>query len=242
MEQCSVIYCWINKLNGMMYVGQSKNVKQRLSHYKGDHHKEQPKFYNATQKHGWENFTFEIIEGDIPKNKLNEREVYWIDCLHTFDTHDTSFGYNLTSGGDSPEFISTETKAKMSKARKGHKTSKETKAKISVANSGNNNWAFGKTGEKSHNFGRKASAEAKKKQSEAHKGKILSEEHKIKITEGQRHKMKPVECIDTGAFFESERDCSRKMNISSGALHEHLQGKYKHIKGLHFRYIEKCDK
>ena len=41
------------------------------------------------------NFTFEILE-EVPRNKLDERELYWIDFYGTKD-----FGLNTTKGNNS---------------------------------------------------------------------------------------------------------------------------------------------
>lgn len=40
------------------------------------------KLYQAMKKSGPQNFIFELLE-EVPKAKLNEREVYWIDFYKT---------------------------------------------------------------------------------------------------------------------------------------------------------------
>lgn len=45
------------------------------------------------KKDGVENFLFEVLE-EVPRDKLNEREVYWIDF---YDTKNT--GLNISKGG-----------------------------------------------------------------------------------------------------------------------------------------------
>lgn len=50
--------------------------------------------YRAFKKYGLQNFEFKIIE-ECKKEKLNEREIYWIAYFNSFHN-----GYNLTPGGD----------------------------------------------------------------------------------------------------------------------------------------------
>lgn len=54
------------------------------------------KFYNACKKYGFNNFSFEVLEF-TEKDKLNEKEIYYIE---QYKTNITEFGYNMTKGGD----------------------------------------------------------------------------------------------------------------------------------------------
>lgn len=53
--------------------------------------------YQAFKKYGLENFTFEEIE-EVPQDKLDEREKYWINYYDSYKN-----GYNSTLGGRSAE-------------------------------------------------------------------------------------------------------------------------------------------
>ena len=53
--------------------------------------------YNAFKKDGIKNFSFEIIETNIPTEKINEKEKYYIN-LYNSKVHYN--GYNVTNGGD----------------------------------------------------------------------------------------------------------------------------------------------
>lgn len=88
------IYKITNKINGKIYIGQSKNPKKRFQQHIKDE-KVTSSIHNAIKKYGVENFTFEIIEGPISNH--NEREIYWIDYYNSY-----SKGYNQTIGGDEP--------------------------------------------------------------------------------------------------------------------------------------------
>lgn len=126
--------CGIYKItspSGKIYIGQSKNINNRLLFYKNYLCKKQTKLYNSLLKYGWENHKFEIIE-ECSVLLLNEREEFYINYYNTFNTE---HGLNLTSGGNFIK-LSITTKQKISKSLKGIKRSKLTKEKISNARKG----------------------------------------------------------------------------------------------------------
>lgn len=93
------IYKITNKQNKKAYVGQSINIEHRWYQHKWEAIAEEYPMYNYTihkafRKYGIDSFIFEIIE-ECEKEKLNERECYWIDFFDTFHN-----GYNETSGGE----------------------------------------------------------------------------------------------------------------------------------------------
>lgn len=92
-----LIYKYTNKINNKIYIGQTK-TKLEIRHYKHlTQLKDNTYFHRAIKKYGENNFDLEIIEDDIPLNKLDEREIYWIKY---FDSYFTSGkGYNETKGG-----------------------------------------------------------------------------------------------------------------------------------------------
>lgn len=97
------IYKITNQVNGKVYIGQSKNIKDRwrnhktraFNDYESNSCYEYP-LYRAIRKYGLENFSFEIIEECLP-SELNEREKYWIKYYDSFNLEN---GYNQTQGGD----------------------------------------------------------------------------------------------------------------------------------------------
>lgn len=97
-EKICGIYKITNNFNGKCYVGQSIDIYKRWADHKSAYqHKVYPEkvLYKAFKKYGIGNFTFEIIE-KCKKNKLDEREEYWIKKLNSFKN-----GYNMNSGGHS---------------------------------------------------------------------------------------------------------------------------------------------
>lgn len=91
------IYKIQNLINGKIYIGQSVHIKARFNAHKSEARNGNTRpLYNAIRKYGVENFSFEVIE-ECSKEKLNEREIYWIKKYDSFHN-----GYNLTPGGNEP--------------------------------------------------------------------------------------------------------------------------------------------
>ena len=88
------IYKIQNKLNGKIYIGQSKHIYQRWKQHKSCQ-KPNAILTIAFQKYGIDNFSFEIIE-ECNQKDLDEKEKYWIKYYNSYED-----GYNLTRGGAS---------------------------------------------------------------------------------------------------------------------------------------------
>jgi group I intron endonuclease len=93
MNNIGYIYKITNP-NGFIYIGKTKNYKNRFNQYKNLNCKSQPALYNSFIKYGFENHTIEIIE-TCNLNILSDREVYYIEL---FNSHKK--GLNCTVGGD----------------------------------------------------------------------------------------------------------------------------------------------
>lgn len=185
-QRFGVIYLITNMINGKSYVGQTiqKLSKRLYQHRTGN------KGYldRAIQKYGWENFAHIVLEENVPREMLDEREIFWIALLKTKKPN----GYNLTDGGGGNSGISDETRARLSARFSGknnpmygkHHT-KETRAKMSADKKTK---GFKPPGTK----GTKLSAETKAKMSATKKakgikppsweGKHHSEETKAKLS------------------------------------------------------------
>lgn len=111
------IYKIENSANKKVYIGKSKNIKERwLSHLSelnknkhGNSH-----LQNSFNKYGSDNFIFSVIEKCVTES-LGEREYYWVDY---YNSGNSDFGYNL-------QIPSTDG---------GYTTSKQTKDKLSEIN------------------------------------------------------------------------------------------------------------
>ena len=109
------IYTITNKINNKKYIGQSQNIKVRWKNHKAElrhNHHSNTYLQNSWNKYGEHNFEFKIIE-ECNIEKLDEKEMYWIEFYNTVDPE---CGYNLNNGGGSNRGIkfSEETKRKMS--------------------------------------------------------------------------------------------------------------------------------
>lgn len=92
----SGIYKITDLTTGLAYIGQSVDIKERFrQHIKSSlaYSGATNRLYQTMQKSGQSNFTFEVLE-QVPRDKLNEREVYWIDFYKTKE-----YGLNSTKGG-----------------------------------------------------------------------------------------------------------------------------------------------
>ena len=136
MEKKTGIYQIKNTTNNKVYVGSSTNIDARWKAHKLllrklKHHS--PKLQNSVNKHGIENFIFEVIE-ECSKELLIEREQYWIDKLNSYH-----IGFNVSPNAKNSlgRVMSEETKEKIrkkaigNKRRLGVKHSDKTKLKIS---------------------------------------------------------------------------------------------------------------
>lgn len=92
------IYIIKNTCNNKVYIGQTTlSVEERFKqHLKPSQIKRcRYKLYKAMEKYGKENFYVETLESDVPYDKLDEREIYYINMYDSFHN-----GYNSTQGGD----------------------------------------------------------------------------------------------------------------------------------------------
>ena len=94
------IYKITNTVNQKIYIGQSINIKKRLSRHKTSAFNENARMYNsnfykAIRKYGLSAFTFEILE-ECPKDALDDKEQQYIK---QYQSNDARYGYNMTEGG-----------------------------------------------------------------------------------------------------------------------------------------------
>jgi len=176
------IYKITNNIDGMCYVGCSKDIYKR---WKG-HLKKSSRNYrisNALQKYGKDNFTFEILL-ECPTMCFDYWEQHYIAKFNCISPN----GYNLTSGGEYRKEYSEETRKKISLAHKGRKQSPEQIAKRVAKNTGkvrssevNDKHRDIMRGENNPMFGRRLTDEQKQYLSSVSKGKPKSEETRARM-------------------------------------------------------------
>ena len=188
--QYAIIYLLTNTINQKQYVGFANDYDARMATYRRetDEHRH---LTDSIRHYGWAVFTSEIIymSKDAYHCK-NEAEVALIADYNTYKGR----GYNYTIGGDGASGYkhTEEWKKLMSEKRSGCGHHMYGKKHKQSSNEKNRN---SQLGEKSHNFGKKFTAETKKLMSESMMGKNKgeksplygihkSEEHKSKIAMG----------------------------------------------------------
>ena len=135
--------------NDKVYIGQTGNIKDRMSRYKSCQCKQQIKLYNALKKYSLANCLIIIL------TVCNDDETDTLErnYISMYNSVNDLCGYNLESGGCKYKTLSKETRDKMSKAAiarcyiplsedackkisntlKGIKRSEETRHKMSIA-------------------------------------------------------------------------------------------------------------
>lgn len=128
------VYKHKNKINGKVYIGITcQNPRKRWGR-NGKKYFDSPKFYNAIQKYGWDNFEHIILYDNLSKDEACSKEIELIDF---YKSNTKKYGYNITSGGE--HYIpSNDIRKKISNSKMGHSTSEETKHKMSLAKLGCN--------------------------------------------------------------------------------------------------------
>lgn len=131
MHNCG-IYSIRNKSTNKIYIGCSKNIKDRWKTHCKKLRNRISLINRAIQKYGKDNFEFTILL-ECPSMCFNYWEQYYIKIYNTM----TPNGYNLTSGGEYKKTYSNETRKKISNSSKGRTITELCKSRASKVNSGN---------------------------------------------------------------------------------------------------------
>ncbi len=112
-----LIYLAKNKINGKVYIGQTIKTldARKKGHINGSKTSSNGMmFLNALRKYGEGNFEWSILEENIPKEILDDREKFYIA---SYDSTNKINGYNICSGGNScnatPAFCESIRKSKL---------------------------------------------------------------------------------------------------------------------------------
>lgn len=253
----SGIYKIVNTLNGKVYVGSTKDFQKRWRKHFNDLEKQQHssiKLQRSYNKHGKDVFVCEIIE-EIPyeKDKILEREQYWIDTLNSkengYNIADASFGDCLTNHPQREEIISKIKKTL--KDKNSAMSAEERKEKWSQPGVKNGMYGRHRTEEEKRHLseinkgrpsifkGKHHSEETKRKLSEIRKGKNTgeknpfygkhhSDETKKHISEMNKGKIPPNrrKVKVNGQIFESVTECAKNFGVCSGTVLFRIKSKY----------------
>lgn len=152
------VYLVTNNINGKQYVGQTITQHSRHGHGHA--------MRDAYKKHGFKNFTYDVLVSGIDKDSLflDYAEKFWIQVMDTLAPN----GYNLEAGGKRGKRTNRQTNL-------GKKASPETRAKMTASQKAH--WA---SYDVHPSKGRKHTEEWKKAASERMKKQVQSEETKLK--------------------------------------------------------------
>ena len=96
-----LIYSYTNLVNNKKYIGQTNNLKRRISQHKQDSSfnycdsRYRQLIHQAIRKYGENNFKIDILEDGINDGDIDKKEKYYIELYNTVAPN----GYNLTEGG-----------------------------------------------------------------------------------------------------------------------------------------------
>lgn len=69
------VYKHTNKINNKIYIGQTCQKPEYRWGSDGQNYKNNPYFYSAIIKYGWNNFTHEIIYNNLTAEEANQKEI-----------------------------------------------------------------------------------------------------------------------------------------------------------------------
>lgn len=182
------LYTVVNGVNNKQYVGIATNVGRRWIEHKCGHGSKL--LYQAIQKYGIENFTFDVLcEG--AEDSIKQLEAVLIAQLNTKVPH----GYNLTDGGE---------------GTCGWKPSAKTRKKMSVSHKGQKNGMYGK----------KHSETTKEKISSKRKGlKNLIRAKLNKLNRGSKNPRARKVKVH-GRVYPCIQDAAKALGIKAGTLRQ----------------------
>ena len=215
-----LIYKITNKINGKVYVGQTKHslVQRFYSHTRPESYC--TKLKNAIKKYGKENFIIEQIDHSHDRHEADSKEIFWIK---KYKSTNDKYGYNILNGG--------------------HKPSSKQKKKVLCIEL---NKFFESASDAADFFNcKKVETIARVCRGERptfkgnHFAYLDSKGNPMmdKIDINSKKRYKKTVCLETGVIFEDSKKASDLLGVSRNAVSMCCRGLTKTIKGYHFRYI-----
>lgn len=259
-----IIYKITNIINKKVYVGQTTwpfNHRRSIHFSKLRRNEHQNKHLQSSfNKHGKQNFIFEIIEKDIQTHEeLNEKEMFWIKELNSCDP---VRGYNIEIGGSKKrrdgyvvwnKGLPKEKQPRFGKKldpmiiqeRLAAKVPKQKKQKVYTKKIAWNKgiktslipWNKGLPKEKQSMYGKKHSEETRKRQSESAKKRIYSEAQLERAKQNGKTQSRPIYCLTNKKTYESISHASKELGLRRASINLFFSGKRKHVQGFLFKAL-----
>ena len=110
------VYSHRNKINNKIYIGITKQNPTVRWGVDGKRYKDSPRFWNAIQKYGWDNFEHEILYENLSQSEAADKEQ---ELIKKYRSNNEQFGYNMTSGGETHYIFTEEVREKLSQQKRG---------------------------------------------------------------------------------------------------------------------------
>ena len=233
------VYMHRNKINQKVYIGLTKQIPQNRWRTNGEGYKTQPKFWQAIQQFGWDNFDHIILKTNLTAEEAGELEKQLIKSFNSIQN-----GYNSDCGG----FITSHSKETIEKIRSsmvGKTHSQETKNKISQSKYKDKIKVICiETGAEYE------SASDAMKQTGIDRSSISKVCRGLANTAGGFHwcfkgktviplrdkRFKSVICLNTGKIYPSISEAARATNSDPSNIKKVCDGKYKTTNKLKWKY------
>lgn len=220
MDKKFVVYQHLNTTNGKRYIGITcQTPSQRWR--KGLGYKNNPHFYRAIQKYGWDNFEHQILYSNLSQNEALKIEK---ELIEKYDTTNWNKGYNIIEGGGLPPMTGRKhTEESKEKNRQAHLGKKLTPEQIQAIS------------KRSKKMWDNITPEEKEKRLY---NLIHCERYKPEVGNGA----KAVLCVEEEKIFTSSHAASRWLcgdSSKSSNIRACCRGKHKKVYGCHWKwYIE----
>lgn len=214
-DELYLLYIHINKINQKCYIGITKRDPKIRWGTNGNGYKQQPKFYNAIEKYGWDNFLHIILLDNLSEEEAIELESEYIEKYNSINN-----GYNILPKGiqsyprNKPVYCKTTNTL--------YNSIKEAATAINTTSTYIIDNCKGKTSTiKGYDF----------YYWDINNNKIIDKPIFIKKVPKNAE---PVLCIETNQIFPSVNECGRTLELDPSGLNKALNGTRNGINGLHF--------
>lgn len=218
--------------SGKVYIGitKQKPIDRWLN---GKGYAQQPRFYNAILKYGWDNIKHEVLFTGLTREEAEQKEV---ELIAQYKSDQRAYGYNIDHGGRANR-MSDETRERIRKANIGKHHKPETCKRLKELEiqrwmdpEYRRNQVEKRLGHTPWNKGVPTSDEARKKQREAKLGKYVGSKH---------WNSKKVINLDTGQIYESIGLAAKDLGVKNGSkIVLVCKGKRKIAYGCRWAYYE----